>query len=216
VGEAREAGEAREVEAGQGEKAVTLPRFVFAINVLLEVRGQPDKARVVLHTLPEIHDFEVGVSIQISGCRRVLVQRLPKPTYPSRIMSDTDETVIRELVTNWAAAVRAHDLPGILAHHAPDILMFDVPPPVVLRGIDAYRKTWDLFYRYNPDPVVFDIDELNVVAGSDAAFATALMHCNNTDPDRSRNRLDFRLTVGLRKLDGRWTVVHEHHSIPAE
>jgi ketosteroid isomerase-like protein len=94
--------------------------------------------------------------------------------------------------------------------------MFDVPPPAVSRGIEAYRKTWDLFYSSNPDPVVFDIDELDVVAGEDVAFAIALMHCNNTDPDGSRNRLDFRLTVGLRKLNGRWTVVHEHHSIPAE
>ena len=28
--------------------------------------------------------------------------------------------------------------------------------------------------------------------------------------------LDFRLTVGLRKIDGQWIVTHEHHSIPAE
>jgi ketosteroid isomerase-like protein len=28
--------------------------------------------------------------------------------------------------------------------------------------------------------------------------------------------LDFRLTVGLEKVGGRWTVVHEHHSIPTE
>jgi ketosteroid isomerase-like protein len=30
------------------------------------------------------------------------------------------------------------------------------------------------------------------------------------DPD---NRL--RLTIGLRKEDGRWLVAHEHHSFPA-
>jgi ketosteroid isomerase-like protein len=28
--------------------------------------------------------------------------------------------------------------------------------------------------------------------------------------------LDFRLTVGLRKIDGQWTITHEHHSVPAE
>ncbi|TAK61516.1 nuclear transport factor 2 family protein [Methylobacter sp.] len=27
--------------------------------------------------------------------------------------------------------------------------------------------------------------------------------------------LAFRLTIGLRKIDGQWSVVHEHHSIPA-
>jgi ketosteroid isomerase-like protein len=25
----------------------------------------------------------------------------------------------------------------------------------------------------------------------------------------------MRLTVGLRRIGGRWVVVHEHHSVPA-
>jgi ketosteroid isomerase-like protein len=27
--------------------------------------------------------------------------------------------------------------------------------------------------------------------------------------------LEFRLTVGLRKIAGEWPVKHEHHSLPA-
>ncbi len=27
--------------------------------------------------------------------------------------------------------------------------------------------------------------------------------------------LEFRLTMGLRKIGGKWRVVHEHHSLPA-
>jgi ketosteroid isomerase-like protein len=30
-----------------------------------------------------------------------------------------------------------------------------------------------------------------------------------------RLELDFGLTVGFRKQDGKWRIVHEHHSIPA-
>jgi ketosteroid isomerase-like protein len=26
----------------------------------------------------------------------------------------------------------------------------------------------------------------------------------------------FRLTVGLRKIDGDWRIAHEHHSVPAK
>jgi ketosteroid isomerase-like protein len=25
----------------------------------------------------------------------------------------------------------------------------------------------------------------------------------------------FRLTIGLRKIDDNWRIVHEHHSVPA-
>ena len=126
-----------------------------------------------------------------------------------------EEAAIRELITGWAAAVRAKDLQGILAHHADDFLMFDVPPPFESRGINDYKKTWALFYSAQPEPVTFDIKRLDIVAGSDVAFAVALMQCAETNKDGQRVPLDFRLTVGLRKINGRWTIMHEHHSVPA-
>ncbi len=57
---------------------------------------------------------------------------------------------------------------------------------------------------------------MTITAGSDVAFVVATMHCTEPRPDGERQRLDFRLTMGLRKIDGRWTVTHEHHSLPAE
>ncbi len=48
-----------------------------------------------------------------------------------------DETAIRNQIEAWAKAVRDRDMPGILRHHAPDMVMFDVPPPLQLRGIDS-------------------------------------------------------------------------------
>jgi uncharacterized protein (TIGR02246 family) len=129
--------------------------------------------------------------------------------------STTEEAVIREPVENWTRAVRAKDLDGILANHSMDILMFDVPPPVQSRGIEAYRKTWDLFFSWSDDPVVFDIKDIDIIAGTDVAFVAALMRCAGTEKNGERIELEFRLTIGLRKIDGQWTVLHEHHSIPA-
>ena len=50
-----------------------------------------------------------------------------------------DEVAVRELVEDWARAVRAKDLKGILANHSSTILMFDVPPPLQSKGIEAVR-----------------------------------------------------------------------------
>ena len=125
-----------------------------------------------------------------------------------------DESAIREQIENWAKAVRNKDFDGILANHSADILMFDVPPPIQSKGIDAYKKTWDLFFEFSPAKPVFDIQEMNITAGNDVAFVTALTRCVGTKENESG--LDFRLTVGLRKIGGQWIVTHEHHSIPAE
>jgi ketosteroid isomerase-like protein len=41
----------------------------------------------------------------------------------------TDGQQIEGLIRTWAVAVHAGELPTVLADHAPDIVMFDVPPP---------------------------------------------------------------------------------------
>jgi ketosteroid isomerase-like protein len=127
----------------------------------------------------------------------------------------TDEAAIRELIESWAKAVRTKKINGILANHSPEILMFDVPPPIQSKGIEAYKKTWDLFFSWSHNPVVFDISEMNITAGNDVAFVTALMRCAGTEANGERIELEFRLTIGLRKIGGKWIVMHEHHSIPA-
>jgi uncharacterized protein (TIGR02246 family) len=130
-------------------------------------------------------------------------------------MSD-DESQIRALIERWAKAVHAADMDGVLVDHADDIVMFDVPPPNEVRGKEAYRDTWPPFFKWQKQGAAFEIVSLDVTAGHDVAFAHALLRCGTDeelkkDPD---NRL--RLTIGLRKQGGRWTVAHEHHSFPAQ
>jgi|SRR5215813_3749913 len=128
----------------------------------------------------------------------------------------TDKTKIRNLIEKWAAAVRSKDYEGILAHHSGDIVMFDVPPPIQSKGIDEYKKTWDVFFDWYQDTPSFEIREMTTTAGADVAFVTALMRCAGTEQSGAKSELDFRLTVGLRKIDGKWIITHEHHSLPAE
>ena len=103
-----------------------------------------------------------------------------------------DEQQIRTLIENWADAVRRGDMDGVLANHSRDIVMFDVPPPYEgARGIDAYRETWPQFFEWH-----------------------ALLRCGTQRDLADNPELRLRLTIGLRKEDGRWVVAHEHHSYP--
>ncbi len=129
--------------------------------------------------------------------------------------SSNDQLQIRDLIARWAKAVREQDLAGIRADHEPDILMFDVPPPFMSKGLEAYMATWNTFFAWSDKPVVFDFDQVEVAAGQDVAFATAVGRCSGTEKNGENIKLEFRLTLGLRKRDGRWRVAHEHHSLPA-
>ncbi len=133
----------------------------------------------------------------------------------SSAIKTTAEAQIRDLIENWATAVRSQDIDGILKNHSPEILFFDVPPPVQSKGIEAYRKSWDLFFRWFGDSGVFDLSELNVTADNNLAFCTGLIRCAGRDRRGEPEELTVRLTVCYGKIDGEWMVTHEHHSEPS-
>ncbi|MBO0679588.1 nuclear transport factor 2 family protein [Mycolicibacterium sp. S2-37] len=125
----------------------------------------------------------------------------------------TDETTIRELITRWVGAVATCDQDGVVTDHDDAIVMFDVPPPYDgVRGIDAYRDSWPPFFDYIRSGARFELLELSITAGADVAFAYGLLRCS-TDEDFAANPDNrLRLTMGLRKQNGHWSIAHEHHS----
>jgi uncharacterized protein (TIGR02246 family) len=126
-----------------------------------------------------------------------------------------DQAQIRALIERWAKAVREENRAAIRADHDSEILMFDLPPPFLSRGLDAYMATWETFFSSIEKPVTFDFHDVEITCGQDVAFATARGKCVNIDSLGEREPLEFRLTMGLRKIDGKWRVMHEHHSLPA-
>jgi ketosteroid isomerase-like protein len=115
-----------------------------------------------------------------------------------------DDAEIRELITNWAAAARTKNMDGVLARHSDDIVMFDVPLPIVSRGLEQYKATWSLFFANSPGGAdSFEITDLQIAAGGTIAYCHALVKVFDSTA---------RLTAGLRKDNGRWVIAHEHHS----
>ena len=127
-----------------------------------------------------------------------------------------DQTEILALIDRWTAAVRNEDRAAIRENHDADMLMFDVPPPFQSRGLDAYMATWETFFSTAEKPVAFDFHDIEITTGENVAFASAVGNCVYFDSEGKRQPLQFRLTMGLRKVGGRWRVTHEHHSVPAE
>ena len=60
--------------------------------------------------------------------------------------------------------------PAILAHHAPEMIMFDLPPPLQCKGLEAYAETWGPFFANHELGGAFDIKEFSITAGNDVAF----------------------------------------------
>jgi ketosteroid isomerase-like protein len=130
--------------------------------------------------------------------------------------SSKDEMDIQALIERWAKTVREESRLEIRADHDSGMLMFDVPSPLLSRGLDAYMATWETFLSWSEKLVAYDFHDLEITLGKDVAFATAIGRCAGVDSNGKREELQFRLTMCFRKIDGRWRVMHQHHSLPAE
>jgi len=128
--------------------------------------------------------------------------------------SAKDEKDIRQLLDHWATAISHENVEEILAAHDPQLLTFPMPQPMQLKGIDDYRESWAAYFNWFENKQVFGLNELTVTAGSDIAFATALVSCVGITYRNRDEELAMRLTVGLRKREGLWRILHVHLSRP--
>jgi uncharacterized protein (TIGR02246 family) len=125
-----------------------------------------------------------------------------------------DEAQIRQLIDNWAKALRAKDINGLMSHYTPDILVFDLAPPLQYAGADAYRKNFDEWFTSFQGPVGYEIRDLSITTGDDAAFSHSLNRISGTRTNGEETDVWVRATVCFRKVDGKWRVTHEHVSVP--
>jgi PhnB protein len=72
-------------------------------------------------------------------------------------------------------------------------------------------ETW--FSTFN-GPIEYDIRELTIATGDDIAFCHSLDHMSGTMSDGQKTDLWLRNTIGLRKIDGKWKITHQHESVP--
>jgi uncharacterized protein (TIGR02246 family) len=127
-----------------------------------------------------------------------------------------DEADIRRRIDDGVQAIRAMDLEGVMALYAPDIVSFDIQPPLRHVGAEAKRKNWvDVFTTYQP-PLDYEIRDLTLAMGDDVAFACSLNRIGGTLRNGRRNDAWVRWTACFQKVDGAWLIAHDHVSAPLD
>jgi len=124
------------------------------------------------------------------------------------------EAEIHAILEDWRQAVCDKDVARIVSRYAPDIVAYGAILKLQFRGIDAYREHSEKCMTMCTGPTVFELHELQLVAGDGVTFAHALNRCGGTGPDGKESTGWMRMTGGYRRMNGRWQVVHEHFSAP--
>jgi len=123
------------------------------------------------------------------------------------------ESQIRTLIDDRVKAVRARDMKGAMASTASDILSFDVLNPLQYAG-DASRKHAGDWFSSFEGPIGYEVRDLRVTSGDDVAFSHSLNRFSGTKTGGAKVDMWVRATTCYRKNNGKWTITHEHTSVP--
>jgi uncharacterized protein (TIGR02246 family) len=134
----------------------------------------------------------------------------------STVDNSLGESEVRRAIERWGVALRAKDAAAMSAGYSPDVVVFDLVPPLRSIGTDAYREKLEAWLASFRGPVGFEMRELDIAVGDDVAFSRSLNHVTGTRSSGETIDVWVRVTLGFRKLGGRWWVVHEHDSVPLD
>ena len=127
-----------------------------------------------------------------------------------------DEADIRRRIDTGIQAIRAMDLEGVMALYAPDLVSFDIGPPLRHVGAEAKRKNWvDVFTVYQP-PLGYEIRDLTITVGDDVAFGHSLNRISGTLKNGHRSEVWVRWTACFQKIAGTWRIAHDQVSVPVD
>jgi uncharacterized protein (TIGR02246 family) len=132
--------------------------------------------------------------------------------------TNDNEAEIQQLYDRWAKAFRAKDIDAIMSVYAPAeaLVAYDIVPPLQYLGNAAYRKNYEAFLALYDGPINVEIRDLRIFAGDDVAFVHCLELMGGTLKSGQKSEIWVRATSGLRKLKGKWLIVHDHISVPAD
>jgi ketosteroid isomerase-like protein len=126
----------------------------------------------------------------------------------------TDEAHLRAVIDERVKAIHDRDSDKLMAHHAPDVLMFDALNPLQYVGADKVRERAGQWLSWYRGPIGYEVRDLSIKTGDSVAFCHYLYRVSGTMTNGNEVNMWVRSTICFCKIDGEWLVTHEHTSVP--
>lgn len=125
-----------------------------------------------------------------------------------------DDASVRDRVASLAQAIRDKDIDYLMAHYAPDVVAYDVMPPLAVLSAADYRKSFEQWFASMRGPIDYEMDDLRISMSESHAFCHCVGHIRGTRTNGEKADYWVRVTTCFQKANGQWLVGHEHVSMP--
>ncbi|QDP97765.1 DUF4440 domain-containing protein [Microlunatus elymi] len=127
---------------------------------------------------------------------------------------ETDEGRIRDRIGMIIDGIRDKDLEVLKQVYAPEVVSFDVEPPLQHVGLDAKLKNWQRAFAIFAD-ISYEVRDLAVTVGDQVAFGHGFGRLSGTLQNGiPTDGMWVRATFCFQKIDGDWLITHDQASVP--
>lgn len=130
------------------------------------------------------------------------------------MINENDETAIRQIIDARAKAVGTGDVDAMMTHFADDVTIFDLVDPLRREGKASSRERAVQWQATYDRPPTWENRDVSITADGDVAFSHALSHVTGKLKTGADIDMWFRTTLGFRRINGTWLIVHDHGSSP--
>ena len=129
-----------------------------------------------------------------------------------------DRAEIQKQLDTEMAGVREHDINKVMSVYAPgpQLVVYDAVPPPKYVGWDAVKADYENYFKAFPGKTEGGCYDVQIGVERDFGYAFEFQKWTFTKADGTQVPLFQRVTQIYRKINGRWLIIHEHASVPAD
>jgi uncharacterized protein (TIGR02246 family) len=129
---------------------------------------------------------------------------------------ESTQTEIRALFDSQAEAIRTKDVDRLMSLYSPDILYFDVVPPLRYAGSAALRGRFLQWFDAYEGSTSVETRDFNISESGNIAVAHWLSRVSGTLKNGHEAGFWVRATSCCQRSNDRWLITHEHISLPVD
>jgi ketosteroid isomerase-like protein len=126
------------------------------------------------------------------------------------------QSEVRALLDTRSDAIQMKDIERLVSLYSPDIVYFDVVPPLRYAGAAALRGRFLQWFDRWKSSIGQEIRDVNISASEDTAAAYMLIRTSGTLKNGHEVGYWVRATNCFQRSDHRWLIAHEHVSLPVD
>jgi ketosteroid isomerase-like protein len=123
---------------------------------------------------------------------------------------------VAALFESRSEAIRMKDIDRLMSLYSPDVVYFDLVPPLQYAGSAALRHRFTEWFGGWKSAIGQDIHDLKILASGDVAAAHMLIRASGTRTDGQDVGFWVRASDYCRRSDQGWLIAHEHISLPVD